>query len=350
MEKIEQINQVGQDLIKSIHQLKNKADIFKDIRYKALVDEIKTIPAEDRSSYGKSLNELKKQLEEVILSSQNQKSESKDQIDVTAPFDSNMNKTSINLLPAENGSIHPASQEIKIITDIFNEMGFMVQESMEIDDDFHMFGSLNFPEDHPARDDFDTFVTVQKDQENKPLVAPAHTSTMQNRILSENREQLINQNKPIAYVVPGRVFRNEDVDARHEHTFYQLEGIYVSKNVTVSNLLTTLKDFISSYYQKDIKIKTQPVYFPFTEPSFEFASSCPYCQQAGCKVCSYTGWIELLGCGMIHPNVLKMAQIDPSIYNGFAFGLGILRFVMLKYNIEDIRHFHSSKLTFLRQF
>jgi phenylalanyl-tRNA synthetase alpha chain len=172
---------------------------------------------------------------------------------------------------------------------------------------------------------------------------------MQNRLLKQYKGNL-EQGKPIAIVVPDRVFRNEDLDARHEHTFYQHEGIYVDKGVHAGMLMATLKTFLQEYYQKDLDIMTQPFYFPFTEPSFEFALSCPFCEKKGCNICSYTGWIELLGCGMIHPNVLKMAGIDPNVYTGFAWGGGIDRLVMMKYGIEDIRHFQSGKLDFLRQF
>jgi phenylalanyl-tRNA synthetase alpha chain len=228
-------------------------------------------------------------------------------------------------------------------------MGFTAYESREIDDDFNMFGALNFPEGHPARDDYDTFTTTQKDKNGKALIAPAHTSTMQNRVLKELKPKL-KQGEPIAAVIPGRVFRNEDLDARHEHTFYQLEGIYVDKGVNVGNLIATLKTFLQEYYGKQLDVMTQPFYFPFTEPSFEFALSCPFCDKKGCSICSQTGWIELLGCGMIHPNVLKAAGIDPTEYTGFAWGGGIERLVMMKYSIEDIRHFESGKLDFLRQF
>jgi phenylalanyl-tRNA synthetase alpha chain len=187
-----------------------------------------------------------------------------------------------------------------------------------------MFGSLNFPEGHPARDDYDTFITEQTDADGKPFIAPAHTSTMQNRVLVEHKEKLEN-GEPIAVVIPGRVFRNEDLDARHEHTFYQLEGVYVGKGVHAGNLIATLKTFLQTYYGKELEVKTQPFYFPFTEPSFEFALSCPFCDKKGCSTCSQSGWIELLGCGMIHPNVLHAAGIDPQVYTGFAWGGGIER-------------------------
>jgi len=222
-------------------------------------------------------------------------------------------------------------------------MGFMVSESRELDDDYHMFASLNFPEGHPARDDYDTFMT------DEGLIAPAHTSTMQNRLLREHAGKL-EKDEPIAVVIPGRVFRNEDVDARHEHTFFQLEGVYVGKNITVGNLIATIQTWLSTYFQRDIKTKIQPFYFPFTEPSFEFAATCIFCEGKGCNVCSQSGWIELGGCGMIHPNVLKEAGISPETYTGFAWGFGIDRLVMLKYDIEDVRHFESAKLEFLRQF
>src|SRR4030095_11281853 len=153
-------------------------------------------------------------------------------------------------------------------------------------------------EGHPARDDYDTFVTVEKDKDGKPYVAPAHTSTMQNRVLQQYKANL-EKGEPIAVVIPGRVFRNEDLDPRHEHTFYQLEGVYVDKGVHAGHLIATLKTYMQEYYQQEMDIKNQPFYFPFTEPSFEFAQSCPFCQKKGCNICSYTGWIELLGCGMI---------------------------------------------------
>jgi phenylalanyl-tRNA synthetase alpha chain len=156
--------------------------------------------------------------------------------------------------------------------------------------------------------------------------------------------------QPIAVVVPDRVFRNEDLDARHEHTFYQHEGIYVDKGVHTGMLVATLQTFLEEYYQTKLEVRINPFYFPFTEPSFEFSLSCPFCKKQGCNVCSYSGWIELLGCGLIHPNVLREAGIDPEIYTGFAWGGGIDRLVMMKYNIDDVRYFQSGRLDFLRQF
>ena len=262
-----------------------------------------------------------------------------------------INASQPELLPSERGTIHPLSAEIERISDIFNRMGFVTEESREIDDQFHMFESLNFPKGHPARDDYDTFMTEETDANGDRLIAPAHTSTMQNRVLVKYRDNLA-KGEAIAAIVPDRVFRNEDLDARHEHTFYQVEGVYVAKGVNVGNLIATLQEFLQEYYGKKLDVRVNPFYFPFTEPSFEFALSCPFCEgkKPDCKVCSGEGWIELLGCGMIHPNVLKAADIDPNEYTGFAFGCGIDRLVMMKYGIEDVRHFESGKLDFLEQF
>lgn len=338
----QKIAETAELLHKRVQELENKPDILKAPELKALYALLPTLPQEERANFGKEINSLKDELRS-IFDSLDMESYNVVPIDVTAPFDVNV---PIDKQPAflssELGSRHPLMVELDEILDIFYRMGFEAVESRQIDDDYHMFGSLNFPEGHPARDDYDTFMTEDG------LIAPAHTSTMQNRVLKGHKDSL-EKGKPIAVVVPGRVFRNEDLDARHEHTFYQLEGIYVSKNVTVGNLMATLKEFMKTYYQSDVEIKTQPFYFPFTEPSFEFAISCPFCNKTGCSICG-EGWIELLGCGMIHPNVLTEAGIDPAVYTGFAWGVGFMRMAMIKYNIEDIRHFESAKLEFLRQF
>jgi len=309
----------------------------------ALFAEISSLPADQRASFGKELNSLRLQLEKLAAARQSTGKGMTD-IDVTAPFDQNTQEDKRPaLLSSAVGSKHPLMIELEIVLDIFQRMGFKTVESRQLDDDYHMFSSLNFPEGHPARDDYDTFTTTDG------LIAPAHTSTMQNRVLNKFKTNL-ETDEPIAVVIPGRVFRNEDLDARHEHTFYQLEGVYVDREIHAGNLIATLKTFLQEYYQKELEVKTQPFYFPFTEPSFEFALSCPFCDKKGCNVCGYSGWIELLGCGMIHPNVLSEAGIDPNKFTGFAWGGGIDRLVMMKYDIEDIRHFESGKLEFLRQF
>ena len=328
----------------------NKTEILKAVELKALFDQLKTIEdVNQRAIFGKQLNELKQELVNTLADHPGNQDELQP-IDVTAPIDVNQRSADTEyLLPTQNGSIHPLMKEMEIILDIFYRLGFKAIESPEIDDDYHMFGSLNFPEGHPARDDFDTLQTKQLDKDNRPFVAPAHTSTMEIRVMKQDRERLIS-GQPIAYVIPGRVFRNEDLDPRHEHTFYQLEGVYVGQGVTVANLMATLQSFMSQYFSKEVELKTQPFYFPFTEPSFEFAISCPFCDKVGCNICSQTGWIELLGCGMTHPNVYREADIDPEKYTGFAWGLGFMRLAMIKYGIEDIRYFQSGRLDFLRQF
>lgn len=335
-------------------KLRKKAEegdrtVMRSAELRALFDELKTLPPQERGAFGKEVNALRAELQE-LLDKKRDEAEAPGPIDVTAPFGVNTPaQFRPRLFGSEQGTRHPLMTELDNILDIFYRMGFTAVESREIDDDFHMFGSLNFPEDHPARDEYDTFVTKQKDKEGRPFIAPAHTSIMQNRILKKHKDEL-KDGKAIAAVIPGRVFRNEDLDARHEHTFYQLEGIYVDKGVNAGNLLATFKTFLSEYYHQDIEVSSQPFYFPFTEPSFELSISCPFCQRKGCAVCSQSGWIELLGMGMIHPNVLRQAGVDPGEYTGFAWGCGIDRLVMMKYGIEDVRHFESGKLEFLRQF
>lgn len=336
------IADVAAKLHKQIEKSSNKVSSLRAPELKALAAEIPLLPEGERASFGKELNALKQELQRLV-DSQQLTEDSLAPIDVTAPFDANVGERKPQLLTSDNGSKHPLMTELQKVLDIFYRMGFTAVESRQLDDDYHMFETLNFPEGHPARDDYDTFMT--KDG----LIAPAHTSTMQNRVLSANKDRL-EAGETIQVVIPGRVFRNEDLDARHEHTFYQLEGLYVGKGVHAGNLIATLKTFLEEYYEQELEVRTQPFYFPFTEPSFEFAISCPFCQKQGCSVCSQAGWIELLGCGMIHPNVLKMAGIDPAEYTGFAWGMGIDRMVMMKQNIEDVRHFESAKLDFLRQF
>lgn len=328
--------EIGQKLKHRFETLQDKRAILRAPELKQLYTGIKDVAPEDRRAYGQAVNALKQELETMVEGFQAaQEAENLTPIDVTAPFD--VNSVLPPLLGAENGSRHPLSVEREVVADIFARMGYNVIDSRQIDDDYHMFGALNFPEGHPARDDYDTFVTEEG------LIAPAHTSTMQNRVLKSSQP-------PIRSVVIGRVFRNEDLDAKHEHTLNQIEGIFVDKKINIGHLLATLKTFLGTYYKTDIEFRTQPSYFPFVEPGFEFALSCPFCNKAGCSTCGNEGWIELVGCGMIHPNVLREGGIDPNVYTGFAWGFGLDRLVMMKYAIEDIRHFQAGKLAFLRQF
>jgi len=338
MENSNLLNKTIESLKAKFEKLEDKKAIFRDPEIRALYDQIKLAKPEERASLGQSINKLKEEVESWVKDTGN--SEELEPIDVTAPFDVNQ-KGLADLLPASQGTLHPMMSEIETITDIYYRMGFEVMESREIDDDFHMFESLNFPHGHPARDDYDTFMT------NENFIAPAHTSVMQYRALIANKEKL-EKGEPIAVVVPGRVFRNEDLDASHEHTFYQIEGIYVDKGINVGNLVAVLRSFMSEYFGQDLKAKVQPFYFPFTEPSFEFAIERPEALRKGNTEADM--WLEILGCGMIHPNVLKTAGIDPEVYTGFAWGNGIERIIMMKYGIEDVRHFESAKLSFLRQF
>ncbi len=338
------VAEVAEALKKRLAEAKDKQLVLRAPELRALYTEISTLPEEQRASFGQEINQLKSELSELVNQALNSEPSTLSPIDVTAPFNVNTpTDKRPRFLPTELGSKHPIMSDQELLLDIFARMGFVAVESRQLDDDYHMFGTLNFPEGHPARDDYDTFVTTDG------LIAPAHTSTMQNRVLKQYKPNL-EKGGPIAVVLPGRVFRNEDVDARHEHTFQQIEGVYVDKGIHAGHLIATLKTFLEAYYEQELDVKTQPFYFPFTEPSFEFAMSCTFCKKKGCNVCGYSGWIEILGCGMIHPNVLKAADIDPSVYTGFAWGVGTMRLAMMKYNIDDIRYFNSGRLDFLRQF
>lgn len=334
---MKEVQDASRLLKERFEQLQDKRDILKAPELKALYGGIKN--AQDKAAYGQAVNALKQELEAMVDGYEAARAaESITPIDPTAPFDTNISPGDRpRLLGPETGSKHPLTTERRVVSDIFARMGFKTIDSRQLDDDYHMFGALNFPQGHPARDDYDTFVT------HEGLIAPAHTSTMQNRVLKQNKP-------PIRTVIIGRVFRNEDLDAKHEHTLNQIEGVYVDKNINVGHLLATLQAFLEEYYNTQLKFRIQPAYFPFVEPGFEYAISCPFCDEKGCMTCKYEGWIELLGCGMIHPNVLREGGIDPEEYTGFAWGLGLDRLVMMKYAIEDIRNFQSGKLQFLRQF
>lgn len=335
----EQIQNVSEELLPKAQQGDNA--VLRSAELKSLFDQLKTLPAEQKSDFGQQVNQLRVALQQALDSKAAPKDE-RTAIDVTAPWDVNLNASQRPaLFSADKGTAHPIMTEIDNILDIYYRMGFTAIESRQIDDDYHMFESLNFPDGHPARDDYDTFMT------DEGYIAPAHTSTMQNRVLKQYSENLA-KGEPIAVVIPGRVFRNEDIDVTHEHTFYQLEGVYVGKGINVGNLVAVLKTFMSEYFGQELKAKIQPFYFPFTEPSFEFAIERPEVLRKGNTEADM--WLELLGCGMIHPNVLKAAGIDSNIYTGFAWGGGIERLVLMKYGIEDIRYFEAGKLEFLRQF
>jgi phenylalanyl-tRNA synthetase alpha chain len=328
---------VKQSLLERVASSESPRDVLKATEIRELYGVIGSLAPEERGAFGKQVNEVKLAVEAAI-EAREAELESADVVplDITAPWDVNTQKPT--LLPTENGTQHPLTKELDVVVDIFTRMGFEAVESRQIDDDHHMFGALNFPEDHPARDGYDTFRTEED------FIPPAHTSTMQHRILKEGKAKL-EAGGQIAAISYGRVFRNEDVDATHEHTFYQCEGVFVSKDATLGDMLGTLRSFFETYYGQALRVKTQPAYFPFVEPGLEFAIEKP--AAIGGKPGE---WLEMLGCGMIHPNVLKEAGIDPTQYRGFAWGGGVERLVMLKYGIEDLRHFESAKLAFLRKF
>jgi phenylalanyl-tRNA synthetase alpha chain len=331
------MNQLRESLVGRIQQSTSPRDVLKDDSIKQLYVIIPTLDPSERGAYGKQVNELKLALEAAAtLREEELEGQTVEPIDVTAPWDANTKQPT--LPSTEQGTQHPLTRELENVVDIFTRMGFEAIESRQIDDDHHMFGALNFPENHPARDGYDTFRTEEG------FIPPAHTSTMQHRILKSGKAKL-EAGGQIAAVSYGRVFRNEDVDATHEHTFYQCEGVFVSDDATLGQMLGTLRSFFEVYYGQQLKIKTQPGYFPFVEPGLEFAIEKP--AALGGKPGE---WLEMLGCGMIHPNVLESAGIDPEKYRGFAWGGGIDRLVMLKYGIEDVRHFESGKLQFLRKF
>lgn len=334
---MQNINEVHDDLLSRIETSDNPRDLLKVPELKQLYSIITTLPPEERANYGRQVNELRLDLESAVAKREtNLEDATIASIDITAPW--GVNAGQVKLLPTQQGTQHPLTLELENVVNIFTRMGFEAVESRQIDDDYHMFGTLNFPENHPARDGYDTFRTEEG------YIPPAHTSTMQYRILQDGVSKLKSDGQ-IAAISYGRVFRNEDLDATHEHTFYQCEGVFVSRDANLGQMLGTLRSFFETYYGQKLKIKTQPAYFPFVEPGLEFAIERPATLNG-----KPGDWLEMLGCGMIHPNVLKSAGIDPTEYRGFAWGGGIERLVMLKYGIEDIRHFESGKLQFLRKF
>ena len=316
----------------TVQELKNELK-----KLNAEYAKIKDLPADQRADFGKQLNIKKQQLNaEIAAAEAAAEQEDVAPLDISAPCD--INGQMPEFLTADFGSKHPLMTELDRVIAIYQSMGFDIAESVQLDDEYHMFDSLNFAKGHPARDGYDTFRTEEG------FIPPAHTSTMQNRVLKANAHKL-KEGKAIAVAVPGRVYRNEDIDATHEHTFYQCEGVYVSEDCTLGNMLAILREFFEKYYGQKLNIKTQPGYFPFTEPSLEFLIEKP--ASLGGKG---DGWLEMLGCGMIHPNVLKAAGIDPTKYQGFAWGGGIDRLIMLRYQLNDIRYLESAKLDFLKEF
>jgi phenylalanyl-tRNA synthetase alpha chain len=299
---------------------------------KGLFSEMKNVPGDKKKEFGLVLNDFKQLAESKYESWKNQVDSADvsdgSHIDLTLPAD-----------PVPLGSRHPISLMRNNIVDIFQRLGFAVAEGPEIEDDWHNFTALNLPEHHPARDMQDTFYI----QQHPDWLLRTHTSNIQIR---EMEKGIL----PLRIICPGRVYRNETISARSHCFFHQIEGLYIDENVSFADLKQTLYYFVQEMYGTDIKVRFRPSYFPFTEPSAEMDVNCQICGGKGCNVCKHTGWVEILGCGMVHPKVLENCNIDPEKYTGFAFGMGIERPALMKYGINDIRLFSENDIRFLRQF
>lgn len=305
-----------------------------------LLKGMKELSNDERKALGAKVNELKGAVANKIAekTAELKEKEIEREINSMPEFDISM--------PAklERGSYHPITLVQREVERIFKSMGFTVEDYSEVVTDYECFESLNIPKHHPARDMQDTYYL-----ENGQLLK-SQTSAAQNAIYKKYKEALVNDGVPIKAIFPGRCFRNEATDACHENTFFQMEGVMVDKNISISNLIYFMKTMLSEVFQKDIKVRLRPGFFPFVEPGFELDISCLICGGEGCPSCKHSGWLELCPCGMIHPEVLKAGGIDPDEYTGFAFGLGLTRLVMMKYGIKDIRDLNSGSLKSLSQF
>lgn len=305
-----------------------------------LLKSVKDLSIEEKQKTGKAINELKgfldlefAQAAKRIERKQIDAALENDWLDLTAPGEA---------FPI--GHIHPIPQTQEEVERIFQQMGFTVVDGPEIESEFYNFEGLNIPSHHPARDMQDTFfIDKAADKEEGKLVLRTHTSPNQVRAMRK-------YGAPLRIIVPGRVFRNEATDASHEHTFDQVEGLLIDTNISIANLKAVMQDFLSRLFKREMKVRFRPGYFPFVEPGIELDMSCVFCSGTGCRVCKKTGWVEFMGCGMVHPNVLKAGGIDSSKYQGWAFGFGLTRLVMMKYGIDDIRHLQSGDLRFNQQF
>ena len=299
-----------------------------------LFEEFRTVAPELKKEFGQKLNVLKKEatakIEELKAQAAASGAASSDSFDATMPGD-----------PIPLGSRHPVSIARQQIVNIFRKFGYDVAEGPEIEDDYHVFEALNFPPNHPARDMQDTFF-VSTGHPN-PLLLRTHTSSVQVRTMERSK-------LPIRVICPGRVFRNEAISARAHCIFHQVEGLYIDENVTFADLKQVILLFAREMFGPDTQIRMRPSYFPFTEPSAEVDVSCNICHGKGCNICKGTGWLEILGCGMVDPNVLEASGIDSKKYSGFAFGMGIERIAMLKWQVNDLRHYFENDMRFLREF
>ncbi|MBN8786045.1 MAG: phenylalanine--tRNA ligase subunit alpha [Terrimonas sp.] len=300
---------------------------------KNLMGEMKNVPADRKKEFGQILNDFK-QFTEAKYNSLKASADALSGSSATLDIDLSLPADELPL-----GSRHPISMMRSRIVSIFQRLGFSVAEGPEIEDDWHNFTALNLPEHHPARDMQDTFYIST----DPAWLLRTHTSNIQIREMEKGK-------LPLRIICPGRVYRNETISARSHCFFHQVEGLYIDKNVSFADLKQTLYFFVQEMYGDDVKVRFRPSYFPFTEPSAEMDISCQLCKGAGCNVCKYTGWLEILGCGMVHPKVLQACNIDPEVYTGFAFGMGVERPALLKYGINDIRLFSENDVRFLKQF
>ena len=339
IEKIEalkaRLNELSADSEEALEELRLRY-LSKKGELTALFAEFKDVPPEQKRELGQRLNELKTLATERINALRDNfaaAQKQRDKIDITRPG-----------YPDQMGTRHPISLVRREIIDIFARLGFTLAEGPEVEDDWHVFSALNFAADHPARDMQDTFFIEQNRQDvTRNIILRSHTSSVQVRTM-ERRQP------PIRIICPGRVYRNEAITARAHCFFHQIEGLYIDKNVTFADLKQVLLHFAQELYGPDTKIRLRPSYFPFTEPSAEMDVSCMLCGGEGCGFCKHTGWVEILGCGMVDPNVLEASGIDSKVYSGYAFGLGIERITNLKYMVKDLRMFSENDARFLDEF
>jgi len=336
-EKILSIKEEGLKEIedaKSLQELENARVKYlgKKGEFTVILRGMGALTPDERPMIGSLVNETKNELEEAI-------SNKKNKLEEASILESISNRKKIDLTyPVYNklGSLHPITVVQRELEEIFKSMGFTVEDGYEVETEYNNFEAVNVPKFHPARDMQDTYWL-----ENGQLLK-THTSAAQNRIMRK-------YGAPLKAIFPGRCFRNEALDASHENTFFQLEGMMIDKDISISNLIYFMKKTLSEVFEKELNVRLRPGFFPFVEPGFELDVSCMYCEGKGCKVCKQGGWIELCPCGLIHPNVLEMGGIDPEEYSGFAFGLGLSRLAMMKYGIDDLRLLNSGDLRVLKQ-
>jgi len=316
-----------------------KAELGKGGAVGEMLASIKDAPPADRKRLGQEANRLKQALGEALAARREALATEALAAERRAEgFDATLPSAAV-----ERGSLHPVTQVTRRLEEIFSSMGYAILDGPEVELDYYNFEALNIPGDHPAREMYDTFwCRSEATTDPRQLLMRTHTSPVQIRAL-ESMEP------PFRAIVPGRCFRNETVDASHEHTFHQMEGLVVGEDITVGHLIGTMRTFLREVFRRDLEVRLRPGYFPFVEPGFELDARCPFCE-SGCRVCKGTTWVELCPCGMVHPVVLKYGGVDPEKHTGFAFGLGLSRLVMLRYAIDDIRHLMGADLRFLEQF